>query len=289
MGDGSPDPRPTFCVLLDGDVVGWVDEEERPDLLQPGERNIGWALHPSARGRGAATRAVRLLISQLEAERAVAVIEPDNVWSRRVATRAGFTDLGVQQVLDKPNHRFERVPPARTYTDGTVTIAPWRLDDVEAHVAGTDEEQIRWLWPEHRADWEAKSHEERIEHVRGVFERAIATNDSGPKWSFGVHVDGVLVGHVDCDLANEHVPHGEANISYTIWPEHRGRGHAAAAARLVTEFVREHTGARQVHVLVDPANEASLRVARAIGAVEVDRSVMVRHVIELRTPDRPRA
>jgi RimJ/RimL family protein N-acetyltransferase len=167
------------------------------------------------------------------------------------------------------------------YDDGVVRIAPWRLEDVPAHVAGTDEEQIRWLWPEHRADWEAMSHEQRLEHVRGVFERAIAVNATGPKSSFGVHVDDVLVGHVDCDLANEHVPDGEANISYTIWPEHRGKGYAARAARLVVDFVRDHTGAREVHVLVDPANEASLHVARAIGADEVERAAMVRHVLRV--------
>jgi len=125
------------------------------------------------------------------------------------------------------------------------------------------------------------SHDQRIEHVRGVFENAIAVNATGPKWSFGVHVHDMLVGHVDCDLANEHVPHGEANISYTIWPGHRGKGYAARAARLVVDFIRDHTGAREVHVLVDPGNEASLRVARAIGAGEVGRTHMVRHVLPL--------
>jgi RimJ/RimL family protein N-acetyltransferase len=89
------------------------------------------------------------------------------------------------------------------------------------------------------------------------------------------------VGHVVCDLANEHVPLGEANSSYTIWPEHRGRGYAARATRLLVEFLCDHTGARELHVLVDPDNEASLRVARALGAVEVERTHLVRHVLPL--------
>jgi RimJ/RimL family protein N-acetyltransferase len=260
-----------------------VDHEDGHDFLGPGERNVGWALHPEWRGRGLVTRAVRLLVSAMDATLAVAVIEPDNVASRAVATRAGFVDAGVQQIGDARNRRYERTPPPMTYSDGVVSIVPWRLEDVPAHVAGTDEEQVRWLWPEHRATWEAMSHDQRVEHVRGVFERAIAANATGPKWSFGVHAGGTLVGHVDCDLANPHVPHGEANISYTIWPDHRGKGHAARAARLVVTFVAEHTGAREVHVLVDPANDASLRVARAIGAVEVARGAMIRHVL---TPGR---
>jgi RimJ/RimL family protein N-acetyltransferase len=58
--------------------------------------------------------------------------------------------------------------------------------------------------------------------------------------------------------------------------------------RLVERFVREHTGAREIHIVVDGENEASLRVARSVGAVERDRFVnhqgrtMVRHVISLR-------
>lgn len=283
MGPGAADPQPVWCVTVSGAVVGWVDHEERDDFLEPGEVNVGWALHPDHRGRGYVTRAVRLMVSAMPAERAVAVIEPDNAWSRRVAHRAGFTDLGVQRILDKRNHRFERPRPDRTYSDGTVTIRPRRVEDVDAHVAGTDEEQVRWLWPEHGAAWAAMSPDERVAHVRGVFERNVATNETGPKWDFGVWVDGVLVGHVDCDLANPHVPAGEANISYTIWPELRGRGHASAAARLVLRFVADHTGAREAHVLVDPANDASLRVARALDGSVVDGGPMVRHVISLRS------
>jgi RimJ/RimL family protein N-acetyltransferase len=270
-------------VTVDGVVVGWVDHDTDHDFLRPGEVNVGWAVHPAHRGRGVITRAVRLMVSTLPAERAVAVIEPGNAASSAVAERAGFTDLGVRQIGEKRNHRFERARPDRTYSDGSVTIRPRRLEDVEAHVAGTDEEQVRWLWPEHRASWEAMSPEQRIAHVRGVMERSIATNETGPKWDFGVWVDDVLVGHVDCDLANPHVPAGEANISYTIWPEHRGRGHASAAARLVLRFVADHTGAREAHVLVDPGNEASLRVARALEGSIVDAGPMVRHVVSLRS------
>ena len=286
MGDGADDPRPTFCITRGDAVVGWVDfDRDERGWLSHDEVNIGYGLHPDARGGGLATRSVQLLMHHLAAttdvRSATLLIHPENEWSLAIAPRCGFEDHGT--LGDDGSRFFKRLVPSRTYTDGTVTIAPWRLDDVEAHVAGTDEEQIRWLWPEHRDSWLAMSPAQRIEHVRGVFERAIAVNQTGPKWSFGVHVDGVLVGHVDCDLANEHVPAGEANISYTIWPEHRGHGVASAAARLVIRFVAEHTGAREVHVLVDPRNEASRRVARSLEPDEVDDGgPMVRHVVTLR-------
>ncbi|MEA3057037.1 MAG: hypothetical protein QOD30_2469 [Actinomycetota bacterium] len=282
MGDGDADPHPTFCITVDDAVVGWVDyDRDERGWLSHDEVNIGYGLHPDARGRGLATRSVQLLLHHLSVATDVRVatllIHPENEWSLRIPTRCRFEDHGT---LGDDGSRFFTTPvPPTAYSDGVVTIVPWRLEDVPAHVAGTDEEQIRWLWPEHRGDWEAMSPEQRVEHVRGVFERAIAVNATGPKWSFGVHVDGTLVGHMDCDLANEHVPNGEANISYTIWPEHRGKGYAARAARLVVDFIGDHTGAREAHVLVDPGNEPSLRVARAVGAQEVERAAMVRHVL----------
>ena len=291
MGEGSAEPQPTFCIVAHGDVVGWVDyDRDERAWLTHDEVNIGYGLHPSHRGRGYATRAVQLLMHHLsqatDVRTATLLISPENEWSLGVATRAGFDPR-----LDLNGEAYFRRPvPSLGYSDGTVTIRLRSLEDVEAHVAGTDEEQIRWLWPEHRDDWLAKSADEQVAHVRAVMERNIATNATGPKWDFGVHAGEVLVGHVDCDLANPHVPHGEANISYTVWPAHRGKGHAAAATRLVLQFLREHTGARVAHVVVDAENEASLRVARAVGAKESGRFVneagrtMVRHVLDLRRP-----
>lgn len=289
MGEGSPDPRPTACVLVGDEVIGWVDfdREDSHVWLEPGEVNVGYALRADSRGYGYATRAVKLLVSHLARETDVQIatllIDPGNRWSLGLAERAGF---GPQLDLNGQAY-FRRPVPPLTYTDGTVTIRLRSLDDVEAQVAGTDEEQIRWLWPEHRDDWIAMSPEQQIVHVRGVMEKKIATNLTGPKWDFGVFVDGVLVGHVDTDLACPHVLPGDANISYTTWPEHRGKGYAAAAARLIQQFLRDHTGAREAHIVVEVGNEASLRVAHAAGGVTMGQymdhqgKTMIRHVIQL--------
>jgi RimJ/RimL family protein N-acetyltransferase len=290
MGEGSPDPRPTFCVEVDSEVVGWVDadHEDGHTWLEPHEANLGYAFHPRARGHGYATRAVMLLLHRLAVTRqwtvATLAIDFDNDASLAIARRCGFADHGTI-VGENESRYFKRPVPPLTYTDGRVTIRLRRPEDVEAHVAGTDEEQIRWLWPQHRDDWLAMTPEQQLAHVRRVMDEKIAINETGPKWDFGVFVDDVLVGHVDCDLANPNVPHGEANVSYTIWPAHRGNGYASAAARQVIRFVTEHTGAREVHVIADARNEASLRVARAVGAIEVgtyldgNGDTMVRHVL----------
>jgi RimJ/RimL family protein N-acetyltransferase len=64
-----------------------------------GRWDLGYLVAPWARGRGVATRAVRLLSlyaqRELGAERIEICVEPENEASQRVAERAGFTREGV--------------------------------------------------------------------------------------------------------------------------------------------------------------------------------------------------
>ncbi len=132
------------------------------------------------------------------------------------------------------------------------------------------------------------THDEKRAHAT----RTLAANrdafGAGPKWCFSVDSsDANYVAYVDFDLANEHVPAGDANVSYSSHPAHRGRGYVARAVRLVARFIAEHTDARRAFLIVDAQNTASLRVARAVGAVEVGRWVnerartMIRHELRL--------
>ena len=70
--------------------------EVRPDQ---GRAAVGYWLAPEARGRGAATQAVRLLARWAFAELGLARLEltcgPDNEASRQVAERCGFTREGL--------------------------------------------------------------------------------------------------------------------------------------------------------------------------------------------------
>ncbi|MGH2897260.1 MAG: GNAT family N-acetyltransferase, partial [Solirubrobacteraceae bacterium] len=148
-----------------------------------------------------------------------------------------------------------------------------------------DEAQIRWLWqPGEREAWRAMTPDAQREHGRQVLQRSRDAFGSGPKWAFSVDTAAArCVAYVDCDLANAHVPAGEANISYAAHPDARGRGYVSRAVRLVLRFLAEHTAARRADLIVDAENYASLRVARSVGAVEVERWInerdreMVRH------------
>jgi RimJ/RimL family protein N-acetyltransferase len=63
------------------------------------QAEIGYVLSPAARGRGAATRTVRLLtdwaFEELGMERLALWIDVDNPASERVAERAGYVKEGV--------------------------------------------------------------------------------------------------------------------------------------------------------------------------------------------------
>ena len=68
-------------------------------MLGDGVGELGFFLGRHARGRGAMTRAVRLIsrwsVEQLGVARVQILFHPDNVASHRVAERAGFTREGL--------------------------------------------------------------------------------------------------------------------------------------------------------------------------------------------------
>lgn len=291
LGEGDPDPAPTGCIEVGGQVVGWVDFDVDRSWLEPGEVNVGYHLFARQRGRGLATRAVRLLLHQLalagEHHTVTLLIDRDNERSSALAER-----LGCVRVADLDGHPYWKRPiPPLEYAEGPVSIRRREPDiDLEADLSAKDAEQVRWLWLPGQAErWASLGEAERRAHALAGLEQTASAFGSGPKWTFSVDADGFRsAGHVDCDLANDKVPAGEANVSCSTHPEHRDRGVASSAVRLVARFLRDHTGARTAHLIVDERNEPSLRVARSVGAIEKERwtdergATMVRHVLDVR-------
>ena len=109
---------PTFAICeSDGVCVGHVWANIPPD--EPGAAAIGYWLLPAARGRGLATRAVRLLCEWLVAERGVTTLrlftDPMNEASQRVAERSGFTRIGLEKGREELDGRsIDRVRFERT-------------------------------------------------------------------------------------------------------------------------------------------------------------------------------
>lgn len=175
-------------------------------------------------------------------------------------------------------------------SDDTVTIRRFDFNDLERDLEGKDEEQIKWLWgAQDRENWVAMSFDQRRTHARNTIAMYRDTFGPGPKWSFAVDAgEESYVAYVDCDLANQHVPYGQANVAYAAHPAFRGSGYVSRAVRLVFRYLEEHTEAVEAHINVATDNEPSLRVARAVGAsaagqwVDEQGNLMIRFIYRLR-------
>jgi RimJ/RimL family protein N-acetyltransferase len=77
-----------------GDVIGYCGLAKFNDRVLPGEVEIGYRLARSHWGKGYATEAARAVVScafdTLELPRVIAVIDPENVASLRVAEKLGM-------------------------------------------------------------------------------------------------------------------------------------------------------------------------------------------------------
>jgi tRNA(adenine34) deaminase len=98
IGPGAEEPRPVGCIVVDNEIVGWVDYDTERDWLPSGAVNIGYYVFASQRGHGYASRALNLLMDHLgeETDRhtATLLIDPGNEPSLAVARRAKFALSG---------------------------------------------------------------------------------------------------------------------------------------------------------------------------------------------------
>jgi RimJ/RimL family protein N-acetyltransferase len=99
--DWDGDDERSFAITdaVTGDVLGAIARHRRAEH----RAEFGYWLAPSARGRGAATRALRLIAAWSLAEGFVRLelfTHPDNTASAAVAQRAGFEFEGVRRAWD---------------------------------------------------------------------------------------------------------------------------------------------------------------------------------------------
>ena len=283
----------TSAVVIFGEnkTSGRLSYAEERQWSATGDVRLRCDFPEQLRASGNAARALRLLLHHLATRtryrRGVLLVEESDADLLAIAAGGGFA---VRESLSGRRCVLTRSIPAVHYTDGIVTIRPLRADDIDRHMEAIDDEQIDWLWlPGDRAKWELMTPEQQREHSLDYLRACEDGFGTGPKWYFSADLaDASYIAYVDCDLASLHVPFGDANISYTADPAYRGQGNVSRAVRLVAAFLRDHTGAASAHIIVDEANEPSLRVARAVGATRAGRWIdehgrpMIRHVLPLR-------
>lgn len=141
-------------------------------------------------------------------------------------------------------------------SDGVVNLRPLRWDDVPAHLAGEDEELVRWFDGGH-------GNQEGVEdYVRSCIDQWRA---GGPLLTFGICVSGVLMGSLEVHLDQPGVPEGQADIAYGLYPHGRGHGYATRAVLLGCEFLLGHPEITRALIRVDPLNGPSVAVAVRCG------------------------
>lgn len=83
-----------------GSLCGTVDANLALSGVRPGVANISYALHPRVRGRGYASRAVKLMVEYLiahtDVDTAIVQVDPENEASLRVPARVGFKRVGAR-------------------------------------------------------------------------------------------------------------------------------------------------------------------------------------------------
>jgi len=149
---------------------------------------------------------------------------------------------------------------APALTDHVIVLDGHTADDIEAHLEGEDEELAR------RFGWFP---------VRSTRETVIAAiagwqhdwDTEGDRRAFALRLlpGRELAG--GCEVRR--VADRCAEVSYWVFPAFRGRGLAGRAVRLVGDWAGPGLGVKRLRLSIAPDNEASLRVARAVGFAPV--------------------
>ena len=144
--------------------------------------------------------------------------------------------------------------PQPALTDGVVTLRPWREADIEAAVAGHDEEIAHWFgFPV-----VTPSHEQQRAAVQRW--RAGYADDRSVV-AFVIEAGGEVVGSIDLRDVGDRT----GQLSWAVYRQHRGHGYATRAARLLGEYAFAELGLTRVEAKIEPGNTRSIRVATRAG------------------------
>lgn len=276
----------------DGTHRGWAieatDDEGRSrfagnvDIRQSPIADIGFALHPWARGRGLMARAVRLAVDWALSEGGVEIVHwrshVGNEASLRVAHQTGFTLHGITpgmlhergRVIDAwtGSIRFGDSPlPRIPWAESTVLesdrlrLRPYTDDDVPAVVeACSDLITRRFL--------AALPHPYTAAVARSYLADCVWQAAIGAKatWAIADRETDQLLGNIAVmDLLG--VDPTSAEIGYWMHPAARGRGIMTEACRMIVRHALDPDGLDRRRLVLYAAadNPASNAVARAAG------------------------
>ncbi|WP_432479234.1 GNAT family N-acetyltransferase [Nocardioides sp. GXQ0305] len=278
----------TYCFAVEhaGRFAGSVDLRMRGG----GEAEVGFGLHPEARGQAVMRRALDLLLDWGFDQCGVAVVMwrafVGNWASRRTAWSLGFT-FG-PTVPDLLPHRGERrdgwtgwigagdprrprepwlVPPV--LDAGQVVLRPWHEDDAAGLVeAAGDPVLRRWIpdSPLPRSLDEVPAYLQRV--------RLGAATNQRVAWCVADRVTDAVLGNVAVFDFEDEADDLTAQVGYWSHPAGRGRGAMTEALRAACDWAMRPAdagglGARRLYLLTSGRNDASRRLAERAGFVHV--------------------
>jgi RimJ/RimL family protein N-acetyltransferase len=294
---GTPDGKRSWAIE-------WTDAVGRPRFggtidLRPGAApsagELGFGLHPGARGHGIMSRAVRLVVAYAFATPVWGVPVRRVHWravvgnwgSRRVAWAAGFTfhgtipeshpdPTGGTTALDTWTGSItpgDPLAPAHPWLSAVpvegerVRLRPWRLEDADA-IEPRDGDPEHWmpsrsmLRPETFATW-VHNRQERMSEGTAVDWCVADIETDRALGSVAVFSRGGPITDT-------------AELGYQFFPSARGRGAAKEAARLaaghaLAPVAEGGLGARRLVAETAADNEASNAVLRSVGFTEFGR------------------
>jgi ribosomal-protein-alanine N-acetyltransferase len=279
----------------DGSRLNWTVEAERAGVRQfcgavdlrleeHGWAEIGFALHPQARGRGLMSGAVRLVrdygfdVVGLTTIRWRA--KAGNWPSRRVAAAAGFVFDGVvRRLLDQRGELVDGWVATMTDDDPRtprrglipvellgeeIVLRPFRDDDAERIVQACSNARTQhWLVSLPRP-YEHKHALAYVEHTR-----ELAARGNALVWCIADAGDDRCLGSIGLEGLGSYAPRAE--IGYWAHPQARGRGLVTQAVRLVTGYAQSAGLATSVVIRTAAENRASQHVAESAGYRQVGR------------------
>ncbi|HTF40705.1 MAG TPA: GNAT family N-acetyltransferase [Propionibacteriaceae bacterium] len=276
-----------------GERLGWTIEAQRGSergfcgsidlhLEGGGVADVGFGLHPQARGRSIMTAALQLVcnygfeVAGLQVIRWRAVV--GNWASRRVVANVGFIfDGTVRRLLVRRGVLLDgwiatltpedpRVPQPWLHPveleGGGIRLRPFRASDVDRIVeACSDPRTAHWLvsmprpYQRHHA----------LAYLDSLGE--LAARGIGVTWCLADPKDDRCLGSISLDGLNTYAKRGE--IGYWAHPDARGRDIVTDAVRLVTRHANETGLARSLIIRCARGNTASRRVAERAGYTKV--------------------
>jgi [ribosomal protein S5]-alanine N-acetyltransferase len=283
----------TAAGWTSGERLGWTIEGPRGaqrgfcgsiDLRVEGDgvAEVGFGLHPEARGRSIMKAALELVCGygfddlglQVIRWRAVAGNWP----SRRVATRVGFVfDGAIRRLLvhrgqlldgwiatltrDDPRRPQPWLDPVEIPGRG-VKLRAFQNSDVDRIVeACSDSGTSYWLISMPRP----YRPENAFAYLDATAE--LAARGAGLTWCIADPADDRCLGSISLDGLGGYSTRGE--IGYWAHPDARGRGIVTEAVRLVTEYAKDSGLATSLLIRCASSNMASRRVAERAGYREI--------------------